>query len=78
VFSSNEERAVEALKSAKQFLKGAEEKAIAIEKFRDGFFPYIGGQIKEYFETLKSDSVRISSSRITAKIFTRITVSYQI
>jgi len=55
VFSSNEIRKREAEKSAKAFLRGAAGKAVIIKKFRDGFFPYIGGEIKEYFEELKRD-----------------------
>jgi LmbE family N-acetylglucosaminyl deacetylase len=53
VFSSNRERQKEASKSADLFLKGARKKKVFIEKFRDGFFPYQGAEIKEYFEALK-------------------------
>jgi len=55
VFGSHEVRAAEALCSAGEFLKGAKEKSVSVEKFRDGFFPYIGVQIKEYFEALKQE-----------------------
>jgi LmbE family N-acetylglucosaminyl deacetylase len=53
VLSSNRERKKEASKSADLFLKGARKKKILIESFRDGFFPYRGAEIKEYFEALK-------------------------
>lgn len=53
VFSANRERAVEAQKSADQFLKKAGSKRIIIENFQDAFFPYIGGEIKNYFKSLQ-------------------------
>lgn len=46
-------RASEAAGSAALFLENAGRKSVEIKKFRDGFFPYIGGTIKECFETLK-------------------------
>lgn len=55
VFSSNEQRKKEALKSANNFLKGAKVENIAIKNFRNGFFPFIGPEIKEYFEQLKQE-----------------------
>jgi LmbE family N-acetylglucosaminyl deacetylase len=55
VFSSNEQRAKEAIKSANNFLKGAKVENIIVNKFRNGFFPYIGAEIKEYFEQLKQE-----------------------
>ena len=56
VLSSNAERKKEATKSAELFLKGARKKTIVVESFRDGFFPYQGAEIKEYFETFKEFS----------------------
>jgi LmbE family N-acetylglucosaminyl deacetylase len=53
VLSSNPERKKEASKSADLFLKSARTKTILIERFRDGFFPYQGVEIKEYFEGFK-------------------------
>jgi LmbE family N-acetylglucosaminyl deacetylase len=53
VLSSNRKRKQEALKGAELFLQGARKKTIRVESFRDGFFPYIGTEIKEYFETVK-------------------------
>jgi LmbE family N-acetylglucosaminyl deacetylase len=52
VFSGTGARAVEAQASAARFLEGAEH-AIEIKDFRDGFFPYIGYDIKQFFEDLK-------------------------
>ena len=53
ILGAGEERAIEAKKSAHLFLERATEKEITIRDFRDGFFPYIGAEIKEYFEELK-------------------------
>jgi LmbE family N-acetylglucosaminyl deacetylase len=53
VFSSTDERAREARTSANAFLKAALEREIVVKQYRDGFFPYAGGQIKDEFETLK-------------------------
>jgi LmbE family N-acetylglucosaminyl deacetylase len=55
VFSSNSQREPEAYQSANSFLKKAKAKTIVIKKFRDGFFPFIGIEIKEFFEQLKQD-----------------------
>jgi LmbE family N-acetylglucosaminyl deacetylase len=55
VFSSNEQRAKEAIQSANNFLKGAKVENIFINNFRNGFFPFIGAEIKEYFEQLKQE-----------------------
>jgi LmbE family N-acetylglucosaminyl deacetylase len=55
VFSSNQKRKREAQKSAEAFLQGVREKRILVESFQDGYFPYIGGEIKDYFEKLKGD-----------------------
>lgn len=55
VFSASGERKREAQKSAKIFLAGASRRTVMIKEFKDGFFPYIGGEIKEYFEGLKRE-----------------------
>jgi LmbE family N-acetylglucosaminyl deacetylase len=54
VFCSNETRGEEARASANDFLNGAHSVQIDIERFRDGFLPYTGPPVKEYFEELKS------------------------
>ena len=53
VFSANQERRGEATGSANVFLNRALKKEVLVKEFRDGFFPYIGGEVKEYFEALK-------------------------
>jgi LmbE family N-acetylglucosaminyl deacetylase len=53
-FSGSPERVLEGKNSANKFLAQAGKKEIRFENFRDGFFPYEGGRIKEYFETLKT------------------------
>jgi LmbE family N-acetylglucosaminyl deacetylase len=53
VFGSEGQRTAEAQQSAAQFLGTAKDKEIIVRNFRDGFFPYLGGEIKEYFEQLK-------------------------
>jgi LmbE family N-acetylglucosaminyl deacetylase len=55
VFAADKERESEAVKSANIFLDGAKHKTIVVKRFRDSFFPYIGGEIKQYFETLKNE-----------------------
>ena len=55
VFGSDKKRAREASNSARSFLIGAKKKRIVIKDFKDGFFPFIGSAIKEYFEQLKQD-----------------------
>jgi len=54
VLSGLGERAGEAADSAAAFLQGAAETRVTVEQFRDGFFPYLGGAVKEFFEQLKS------------------------
>jgi LmbE family N-acetylglucosaminyl deacetylase len=55
VFGSSGERSQEAINSAQSFLKPVQDKKIIIKEFRDGFFPYIGAQIKDFFEQLKDE-----------------------
>jgi LmbE family N-acetylglucosaminyl deacetylase len=55
VFSSDNGREGEARKSASLFLERAGRQTIFVMKFRDGFFPYEGAKIKEFFEGLKKD-----------------------
>ena len=55
VFAGKGQRATEADRSANLFLAGAKKRKVVINNFRDSFFPYIGTEIKEYFEQLKSD-----------------------
>jgi LmbE family N-acetylglucosaminyl deacetylase len=56
VLSAAGKRKKEAQASAAAFLSGAGRRNVVVKDFRDGFFPYIGEGIKEYFEALKSSS----------------------
>jgi LmbE family N-acetylglucosaminyl deacetylase len=53
VFGAGGQRGREAKKSANLFLESAKKKRVEVLKFRDGFFPYEGQTIKEYFEQMK-------------------------
>ena len=55
VLASDEARGQEALESAHALLANIPKKTIAIQTFRDGFLPYQGAAVKEYFEALKAD-----------------------
>jgi len=55
VFSSEQQRASEARESASMFLREAESKNVVIKSFTNSFFPYIGGEIKRFFEELKRE-----------------------
>ncbi|MEY6432066.1 PIG-L deacetylase family protein [Thioalkalicoccus limnaeus] len=55
VLSANEERRAEAEVSAGRFLQRAKETRILVAGFRDGYFPYIGAEIKAYFDWLKGE-----------------------
>jgi LmbE family N-acetylglucosaminyl deacetylase len=46
-------RAVEAEASAREFLRGADSGRVIVKGFRDGFLPYTGVEVKEFFEQLK-------------------------
>ncbi len=53
VFAARDEREREAQRSARQFLRKAGKQQITVHGFRDGFFPYEGGAIKDKFEAIK-------------------------
>jgi len=53
VFSAEARREAEAYRSATALLTEASAKAVMVKRFRDGFFPFIGAEIKECFEELK-------------------------
>jgi LmbE family N-acetylglucosaminyl deacetylase len=56
VLSAEGERAEEARASAAAFLVGARRPPrIVLESFRDSFFPYVGGEVKDAFERIKPD-----------------------
>jgi LmbE family N-acetylglucosaminyl deacetylase len=56
VFGAGSKREQEARASAALFLSQAKNKNIIVKSFRDGFFPFEGAQIKDFFEELKSTS----------------------
>src|SRR5712692_8089907 len=53
VFGASGQRRTEAVESANLFLANARRKEIVVKEFRDGYFPYIGSDIKDFFEELK-------------------------
>jgi LmbE family N-acetylglucosaminyl deacetylase len=53
VLAAPGERGVEAKASAEAFLEGVECPRIEVHGFRDGFLPYVGGEVKDVFEDLK-------------------------
>jgi LmbE family N-acetylglucosaminyl deacetylase len=55
VLSGNGERAEEARRSAGELLDGVPRSDVVVRDFPDGFFPYEGQRIKDYFEELKAD-----------------------
>ena len=57
VFTSDERRKQEALKSAALFLENIPRRTVLVDSHRDGYLPYIGSSIKDRFEQLKSEFV---------------------
>jgi len=55
VLGCNTVRSEEARNSAEVLLEKALRTGIEIHNFRDGFFPYVGGEVKEVFESLKTE-----------------------
>jgi LmbE family N-acetylglucosaminyl deacetylase len=55
VFSGDGERASEARNAAAALLGDAGKHRVEILKFRDGYFPSQGAEIKDFFEALKRD-----------------------
>lgn len=53
VLGSSDKRDGEALASANKFLADTKKKKIIIKNFKDSFFPYVGEEIKNFFEQLK-------------------------
>jgi LmbE family N-acetylglucosaminyl deacetylase len=54
VLGAQGEREREARASAEAFLGAATRSEVIVHGFRDGFFPYVGGDVKDVFEDLKS------------------------
>jgi LmbE family N-acetylglucosaminyl deacetylase len=55
VFAADDVRGREARESADSFLASAGERHVEVKGYRDGFFPFVGAQIKEEFEVLKRE-----------------------
>ncbi len=53
ILTSTPEREREARRSAEVFLGESGARRLHIERFRDGFLPYQGGEVKQVFERLK-------------------------
>ena len=53
VLNSDDQRGEESRNSASEFLRGAGDTTVEVKEFRNGFFPYSGEKLKEYFEVLK-------------------------
>jgi LmbE family N-acetylglucosaminyl deacetylase len=53
VFSASGNRGQEAAKGAELFTAGCD-KELALKGYRDGFLPYSGGEVKDFFEEMKS------------------------
>jgi LmbE family N-acetylglucosaminyl deacetylase len=53
VLAAPGERADEAKASAESFLAGLEAPRVEVHGFRDGYLPYLGGEVKDVFEELK-------------------------
>jgi len=51
--TSNPTREAEARAGAAAFLDGAAQKEVVVGSFRDGFLPFQGAEVKEFFESLK-------------------------
>jgi LmbE family N-acetylglucosaminyl deacetylase len=54
VLGAHGPREREARASAEAFVGAATRSEVVVHGFRDGFFPYIGGEVKDVFEELKS------------------------
>jgi len=55
VLSGAGPREREAVMSARRFLKGAKKADIRVADFRDGYFPTVHAEVKDYFERLKQE-----------------------
>ena len=53
VLGAAPQRRAEAIRSAKLFLENSRLSEIVVKEFRDGYFPYMGAEIKDFFEEIK-------------------------
>ena len=49
----DERRAAEAQRSAGRFLEGVRSRQVLVAPFRDAYMPFVGAEVKDYFESLK-------------------------
>ena len=54
VFTADGRRQAEAKNSARAFLRDAGKSQVIIKQFRNGYFPFEGAAIKDFFESLKA------------------------
>jgi LmbE family N-acetylglucosaminyl deacetylase len=54
VFSATPQREAEARASAADFVAAAAESTVLVKGFRESYFPYVGAEIKDFFEELKA------------------------
>ena len=54
VFTAEGKRKAEAKNSARAFLRDAGKSQVIVKQFRNGYFPFQGAVIKDFFESLKS------------------------
>jgi LmbE family N-acetylglucosaminyl deacetylase len=52
ILGSSGQRDKEAVESANKFLADAKKKKVIIKNFKNSFFPYMGGEIKTFFEKI--------------------------
>jgi LmbE family N-acetylglucosaminyl deacetylase len=55
VLGASGQRRTEAVASANLFLAKAQRKETVVKEFRDGYFPSVGSDIKDFFEELKQE-----------------------
>jgi LmbE family N-acetylglucosaminyl deacetylase len=55
VLTGNKVRHAEARASAARFLGDGAAKQLRLESFRDGYLPYEGSQVKDFFESIKAE-----------------------
>jgi len=55
VFSVDQKRSKEAYESANFFLRGVKSKKVDAQQFRESYFPFMGANVKDYFEKLKKE-----------------------
>lgn len=53
VLSSSAGRAEEAFEGARRVLEGSNDPHVEVSEFRNGYFPFIGAELKDHFERLK-------------------------